>query len=145
MKEKARSLVDEFKGKNYMYGIGCLERIGELVAPFGKKVLFITNLHKRDPRSYQIIFNSLANSGLETTGPALSARPNSPKEDVLRIKEEILRAKPISVLVAAGGSGIDAVKAAIVLATLDSDIENYFGVGKVTEKLRNKGKAHSLK
>lgn len=55
------------------------------------------------------------------------------------------RGKIISVLVAAGGSGIDAVKAAIVLATLDSDIENYFGVGKVTEKLRNKGKVHSLK
>lgn len=63
LKEKARSLVDEFKGKNYMYGIGCLERIGKLVAPFGKKVLFITNLHKRDPRSYQIIFNSLADPG----------------------------------------------------------------------------------
>ena len=140
LKEKARELICEFKEKNYIYGIGCLDRIGELAAPLGKKVLFITNLHKRDPRSYKNIFDSLANSGLEIAGPALSARPNSPKEDVLRIKEEILRAEPDSVLVSSGGAGIDAVKAAIVLATLDSDIEDYFGVGKVTKKLKNKRK-----
>ncbi len=65
----------------------------------------------------------------------MSARPNSPKEDVLQIAEVILASRPDSVLVASGGSGIDAAKAAIVLADLEGDLENYFGVGKVTEKI----------
>jgi alcohol dehydrogenase len=140
LKEKARALIDEFKGKNYIYGIDCLERVGELSAPMGKKVLLITNLQKRDPGSYQNIFKSLVDSGLEIAGPFPSAQPNSPKEDVSRIKEEILREKPDFVLVASGGSGIDAAKAAIVLAILGGDTEDYFGMGKVTEKITALGK-----
>ncbi|NIO48190.1 MAG: iron-containing alcohol dehydrogenase [Candidatus Aminicenantes bacterium] len=140
LKEKARTLIDEFKGKNYIHGIACLERVGELSAPLGKKVLLITNLQKRDPHSYQNIFESLVNSELEIAGPSPSAQPNSPKEDVSRIKEEILREKPDFVLVASGGSGIDTTKAAVVLAILDGDIEDYFGIGKVTEKLTTEGK-----
>jgi alcohol dehydrogenase len=140
LKEKARALIDEFKGENYIYGIDCLERIGTLSAPLGKKVLLITNLQRRDPDSYKNIFESLADSGLEIAGPFPSAKPNSPKEDVSRIKEEIIREKPDFVLVASGGSGIDATKAAIILAILDGDIEDYFGIGKVTKKLDAEGK-----
>lgn len=44
--------------------------------------------------------------------------------------------KPDSVIVLGGGSTIDAVKAAVVLAQLDSDtVETYFGKGLVSEKL----------
>jgi alcohol dehydrogenase len=140
LKDKARALIDEFKGKNYIYGLDCLERIGELSAPLGKKVLLITNLQKRDPPSFQIIFKSLADCGMEIRGPFPSAQPNSPKEDVSRIKKEILQEKPDLVLVASGGSGIDAAKAALVLETLGGDTEDYFGLGKVTEKLKTAGK-----
>ncbi len=141
LKEKARALIDEFKGEKYVYGIDCLERIGTLSAPLGKNVLLITNLQRRDPECYQSIFVSLVDSGLEIEGPSFpSAQPNSPKEDVSRIKQEILREKPDFVLVASGGSGIDATKAAVVLAILDGDIEDYFGIGKVTEKLAAEGK-----
>jgi alcohol dehydrogenase len=140
LKEKARALIDEFKGKNYIYGIDCLHRVGQVSAPIGKKVLLVTSLQKRDPKSYQNIFESLVEYGLEITGPFPSAQPNSPKEDVSRIKEEILREKPDFVLVASGGSGIDATKAAIILAILGGDTEDYFGIGKVTEKLHTEGK-----
>jgi len=140
LKEKARALIDEFKGKNYIYGIDCLQRVGQLSAPIGKKVLLVTSLQKRDPKSYQNIFESLVDTGLEIAGPFPSAQPNSPKEDVSRIKEEILREKPDFVLVASGGSGIDATKAAVILAILGGDTEDYFGIGKVTEKLHTEGK-----
>ncbi|NIM59495.1 MAG: iron-containing alcohol dehydrogenase [Candidatus Aminicenantes bacterium] len=140
LKEKARALIDEFKGKNYIYGIDCLHRVGQLSAPMGQKVLLVTSLQKRDPKSYQNIIEALVASGLEIAGPFLSAQPNSPKEDVSRIKQEILREKPDFVLVASGGSGIDASKAAIVLALLGGDTEDYFGIGKVTEKLLSEGK-----
>jgi len=137
LKEKARGLIEEFKGKNYIYGVDCLERIGELVSPFGEKVLLVTNIHKRDPNNYKKICSSLASYGLQIEGPISSARPNSPIEDVLRIKEDILKAKPNFILVISGGSGIDATKAASALATLGGDIEDYFGVGKVKKKLIN--------
>ena len=89
LKEQARELIDEFKGKNYIYGTGCLERIGELAEPLGKRILLVTSLQKRAPDIYQTILKSLSDSGLETIRIIPSSRPNSPKEDVLKIKEEI--------------------------------------------------------
>ncbi len=140
LKEQAKALIDEFKGKNYIYGIDCLERIGELAKPLGKRILLVTNLQKRAPDIYQTILKSLSHSGLETIKTILSSRPNSPKEDVLKIKEEISREDPDCVIAASGGSGIDATKAALVMAALGGDIEDYFGVGKVSEELHNQGK-----
>jgi alcohol dehydrogenase len=139
LKQKARELIDEFKGKDYIYGLGCLERTGELTHSLGKKVLLVTNLQSRSPEIFQTVFDSLKSSGLEVKGPSPSARPNSPKEDVDNIKKDILRSNPESVVVVSGGSGIDAVKAAVVLAALGGDIEDYFGIGNVTEELRKSG------
>ncbi len=140
LKEQARALLDEFKGKNYIYGTGCLERIGELAEPLGKRILLVTNLQKRAPDIYQTILKSLSDSGLETIRIIPSSRPNSPKEDVLKIKEEISQENPDCVLAASGGSGIDATKAALVMAALGGDIEDYFGIGKVSEELQDQGK-----
>lgn len=140
LKRKARMLIDEFKGKDYVYGLGCLERVGELTRSFGQKVLLITNLPNRSPEIFRRLLDSLKRSGLDIKGPSSSARPNSPKEDVLSIKEDILRANPDCVIVVSGGSGIDAAKAAVVLAELGGDIEDYFGIGKVSEKLKKYGK-----
>lgn len=139
LKQKARELIDEFKGKNYIYGLGCLEKISELTHAMGKKALLVTNLQSRSPETFQTILDSLKSSGLEIEGPCPSARPNSPKEDVVNIKEDILRANPECVVVVSGGSGIDAAKAAVVTAALGGDIEDYFGIGKVTEALGKSG------
>lgn len=70
-----------------------------------------------------------------------SARPNSPSEDVFRIQEAILSSKPDFVLSASGGSGIDAAKAAIVLASLGGKLDDYFGVDKVSQKLGEEEKS----
>jgi alcohol dehydrogenase len=140
LKEKARRLISEFKGKDYVYGLGCLENCGELVKPLGKKVLLITNLHKRDAENFQTLLDSLKSTGLDVKGPFSSASPNSPKEDVFAIQEILLRENPEVVVVASGGSGIDAAKAAIVLAVLGGDIEDYFGAGKVSQDLEKTGK-----
>ncbi|UCC40105.1 MAG: iron-containing alcohol dehydrogenase [Candidatus Aminicenantes bacterium] len=140
LKEKARELIDEFKGSNYIYGIDCLERSGKLAAAFGRKILLMTNLQNRDKQNFEKIVDSLSHSGLEIIGPIKSSRPNSPKEDVLKLKKEILEAGADCVIVASGGSGIDAAKAACVLAALGGDIEDYFGVGKVSERLGELGK-----
>ena len=135
LKQKAKTLIDEFKGASYIYGIGCLHRIGPLAAPYGKKFLLITSLNQRDPKNYNTITRSLSEAGLEICAETPSARPNSPRQDILRMTEKILESAPDAVLAASGGSGIDAAKAAVVLADLGGDFDDYFGVGKVTEKL----------
>ncbi len=139
LKRKARELIDEFKGKDYIYGPGCLGKTGELAYSLGKKVLLVTNLQSRSPETFRTVLDSLKNSGLEIEGPCPSARPNSPKEDVDNIKKNILRSNPECVVVISGGSGIDAAKAAVVLACKGGDIEDYFGTGKVTEELGKSG------
>ncbi|MGD2245467.1 MAG: iron-containing alcohol dehydrogenase [Candidatus Aminicenantes bacterium] len=139
LKQKARELIDEFKGNNYIYGLGCLERIGELIHSLGKKVLLVTNLQSRSSEIFRTVLDSLQSSGLDIEGPSSSARPNSPKEDVDNIKEDILRSNPECVTVISGGSGIDAAKAAVVLAGLGGDVKDYFGIGKVTEELGKSG------
>ncbi len=140
LKEKARSLLKEFKGENYIFGIDCLERAGELAVPFGRKTLLITNLGNRSEEDFTRLIHSLEEESLEVIGPVRSARPNAPREDVSKLVGDMKKANPDSVVVVAGGSGIDAAKAAVVLAILGGDVEEYFGVGKVTDKMASTGK-----
>ena len=140
LKEKARRLLKNFKGEDYIFGLNCLDKIGQLVSFLGKRSLLITNLGRRSPEDLSIIVDSLKREAIEIKGPLPSARPNAPKEDVLRLAEAIKNFAPDNVIIVAGGSGIDAAKAAVVLAALDSDVEQYFGVGKVTKKMEKTGR-----
>ncbi len=140
LKDRARALLKEFKGKNYIFGLDCIHRLGELVSPFGKKCLLITNLGDWSEDYLGRILDSLNKEGLDIVGPIPGARPNAPREDVIRLAEEVAKTRPDSIVVADGGSGIDAAKAASVLTGLGGDVEDYFGVGKVTEKLQSEGK-----
>ncbi len=135
LKAKAQELIFEFKGDDYIFGLRCMDKVGKIAALIGENILLITNLHQRAKNKFDRIVTLLKSSGLKIVGHTLSARPNSPKEDVFNMAEAILASRPDSVLVASGGSGIDAAKAAIVLADLEGDLEDYFGVGKVTEKI----------
>ncbi len=140
LKNRARHLIREFKGDNYIFGVNCLYRIGELVSNFGKRSLLITNLGERSEEDLSFIIDSLRKKEIEVEGPIRSAKPNAPKEDVFRLAEVVKQTNPDNVIVIAGGSGIDAAKAAVVLACLEGDIEEYFGVGKVTQRLIQTGK-----
>ena len=69
------------------------------------------------------------------------ARANAPHEDVYRIANQIGKKKSESIIGVGGGSTIDAVKCASVLATFESDdVEKYFGMGLVTDTAKSEGK-----
>jgi len=77
-------------------------------------------------------------------GNVRSASPNAPFVDVYRIHSHIVHKKPDVIVVAAGGSGIDAAKAAATLATLGDcqpEIDPFFGVGEVTKVCRESGRS----
>jgi len=139
LKDKARNLLTEFKGDSFVYGLGCLDRIGDMVASTGRRVFLISSLENRDEPAYAAIKKSLQKSGIEVCGATPSSRPNSPREDILRMKTALETADPDCILAASGGSGIDAAKAALVLTDLGGDFEDYFGVDKVTDRLAQKG------
>ena len=141
LKEKARTLIKEFKGEAYIFGLGCLDRAGALAKTLGDKALLVTNLQDRDPQHFQVLSDSLKRAGIKILGHTPSAHPNSPWEDVFRIQKAIQSSKPDMVLTASGGSGIDAAKAAAVLASLGGKLDDYFGVGKVANKLGGENKS----
>ncbi len=139
LKDRARQLLKEFKGETYAFGGNVIGAVGIYAASFGKRALVVSNTGSF-PDFVQQVVQSVKSNGVELAGGQVfkAARPNAPKEDVLRIRDYILNHQPDSILAIGGGSVIDAVKAANVLAALGSiqpDIDYYFGTGLVTKVL----------
>jgi alcohol dehydrogenase len=92
------------------------------------------------------VLGILKNAGIEVVAGGIvpGAKPNAPREDVYRLESYILHYKPDFIIVIGGGSSIDCVKAANVLAALGGDvtpeIDHYFGVGVVSEGYKKTGK-----
>lgn len=139
--DRARELLDGFKGGSYVFGNGCLGRTGELAAGLGRRAAVIVGGHGRNwaRSAHETLEGSLAAAGVEIVGgPIPGSRPNAPREDVLRLKSAILERAPEVIVAAGAGSTIDAAKCATAMAVLGekhSDFEEYFGVGKVSEML----------
>jgi alcohol dehydrogenase class IV len=140
----ANKILGEWKGSSYLYGVGVLEQIGKIAKKYGPHTLvvsedFFGGINQR-------IISSLQEAGIHMNPDRLvqGAKPNAPREDVYRLESYILHYQPDSIIVVGGGSGIDAIKAANVLATLGKDhtpeIEAYFGVSRVSEALQKTGK-----
>ena len=138
LRERAYALLAEFKGDAYRYGVGCLEAVGAQVAQVAGRVVLIRpySQGKRADRLTHVVARALEDAGVELAGdPVRGARPNTPREDVYRLEGHLLHRQADAVVVIGGGSGIDAAKAAAVLATYggeSAEIEDYFGAGKVT-------------
>jgi alcohol dehydrogenase class IV len=146
IKERAYAVLKEFKGDAYAFGSGALDTApGKFAAEFGRKALFVgpTNFGWFKPIGDRVL-RSLEKAGVEVLETVQSAAPNAPFEDVYRILGRIRERKPDVLVVADGGSGIDAVKAAAVLATfgdIHSEIDPFFGVGQVTEVCKKTGRS----
>jgi len=134
-------LLEEFKQGSFLYGAGCISGLGEKIRSYGTKAMFIrVDFPGIDP-FLASIRDSLKAAGIEIISELVNpVRPNAPVEDMKAVSKKITAVKPEIVISLGGGSTIDAVKSAIVLDCLDGDIEDYFGVGKVTEALTTKGK-----
>ena len=146
---RAQELIQQWKGSNYAHGIDVLQTTGEFVKDYGGNTLLVVADLGRDWVSGIVgrITESLQAHGVRYSA-MLGAGPNAPREDVYRIANEISKKCPDSVIAVGGGSTIDAVKAASVLATyqtqqviehlgadepLASSIEPYFGAGNVSK------------
>ncbi|MDR2179859.1 MAG: iron-containing alcohol dehydrogenase [Synergistaceae bacterium] len=148
-KERAASLLKKFKGDSYTFGLDVLDRIGEVVKKEIEKepspVVTVVGGAKSSKPIADKVIASLEKAGTQIVpGRCVQgAKPNAPREDVYRLESYLLHFKPDCVVSIGGGSGIDAVKAAAVLAALGTEspeIDSWFGTGMVTEGLKRAGK-----
>jgi alcohol dehydrogenase class IV len=146
IRERAEAILREFKGDTYAFGSGVLdEATGTLAAQMGKKAMVVGSIQSEwfQPVKERIL-RSLDKAGIEVVDVARSAAPNAPFVDVYRIHSHIMHKRPEVLVVAGGGSCIDAAKAAATLATLGDvhpEIDPFFGVGQVTKVCQQTGRA----
>lgn len=138
--DKARELLREFKGDNYVCGSGVLGEVGRMTAELGRRSALVRSTYQGTDAIVKRVGESLVAAGVEVLGEIAGAAPNAPREDVFRISQS-LAALDSDVIVALGaGSTIDATKAAEVLRALGGPIDQYFSLGAVTAKLKATGK-----
>lgn len=138
--EQARRWLGEFKGDTYLYGNGVLPAVGRIAASLGRRPALVRGTFSGSDDYMDILRKSLGEAGLALIGEIKGARPNAPREDLLRIVDEMRSLSPDLILSFGGGSSLDATKAAIVLYRLGGDIEAYFGTGLVSQAIRDTGR-----
>jgi alcohol dehydrogenase len=143
-KKKAYELLNDWKGDNYVFGMGVIDQIGKIASKYGKRTMVVCNDTYMKPVLDKVL-SYLKEEGIELAGGTVApdAKPNAPREDVYRLTTYILQFKPDCIIAIGGGSTIDACKCASVLATLGGkvtpEVDHYFGTGVVTEELKNTG------
>jgi alcohol dehydrogenase class IV len=138
--DKARQLIAQFKGDNYIHGLGVLPNAGAAAAGLGRKAALVRDKFPGSEAWEHTIRDSLAAAGVRLLGVADGAAPNAPREDVSRIAARLRELDPDVIISFGGGSSIDAAKAAEVLRTLGGGIDQYFGTGMVTRALESSGR-----
>lgn len=143
-KTHARKMLGGWKKESYAFGMNTLSKVGAFAQKAGSStMLVVTGLgeEKWTEPILDKVKSFLRDRNVHIVSIIKGAHPNAPREDVYRIANQIGKMEADSVIALGGGSTIDAVKAACVLASLDSDdVETYFGQGLVTEKLSLEGK-----
>ena len=141
LQQRAKQLLREFKGENYLFGVNVFDRLGTEVIKLGRKASVVIDGMGQDWAASLVseTEKNLKVAGLTIAGSFIpGAQPNAPREDVFRISQALREQKPEVVMSIGGGSTTDAVKAAIALHGLGDkypDIDIYFGVGEVSAML----------
>ena len=106
--ERARELLREFKGGDYVFGLNCLDQLGRLVAGVGKRAAVVAGGFGADwaVPIHERMAASMSAAGVEMSGDLIpGAPPNAPRAEVLRIKNGIARQRP-DVVVERHGGGV---------------------------------------
>ncbi len=142
LKRTAVALLRRFKGATFTFGLDCADRAGPFAAALGRRALLVANTSVWLRAAREIVSRSLETAGVEILAVAAGAQPNAPYEDVFRLRAAIETARPEVLVGLGGGSTLDALKAAAVLAALTpgrDDLEPFFGTGLVTAAVRDRG------
>lgn len=143
-KYTAQSLLRQWKGDGYSFGLDVSRDLGAMAERFGRSALVVCNGGHSAGLAENAI-RALEARGIRVAGGtyAPGAKPNTPREDVYRLESYLLHHRPDFVVAIGGGSVIDACKAAIVLAAYGAavtpELDGYFGAGLVTQAMEKTG------
>lgn len=117
-----------------LFGCGVVERVGELAAAYGTRVLVVSDHHVAQAGHTRRACESLEAAGLTVT-KFLDVRENPTTDDVDACLA-IARQADIELFVAVGGgSAIDTAKGCNFLLTNGGRMQDYWGVGKATKPM----------
>ena len=90
--EKAYAILKDWKGDDYIAGLGVLPKLGEVTARFGRKVMLVSMDTFLKPLT-DAATESIRAAGGELTPDLVvpGAKPNAPREDVYRLVTYILQ------------------------------------------------------
>lgn len=137
--KKSKELLAEFKGESYTYGRGVMSQVGELAKGAGNSAFLVFDTFPGSEKHVAEIKKELSEAGVQLSGEEPGPGQNAPLEDLYRITDALKKSKADVIISFGGGSTIDSLKSAEVLRVLGGDIEDYFGTGKVTKALEEKG------
>jgi alcohol dehydrogenase class IV len=134
--QEAQQIVAAWEPTKIHFCEGAVDYAGIHVKKYGNRVLIVTGQGSAKTGGYlDRVTQSLENASLEYI-VCEGVEPNPSKETVYRIAYHLLAAEYDCILALGGGSAMDAAKAAGILATAkQGDLDDYFGVGLVSQKI----------
>ncbi len=143
--KQARNLLEDYKGRKFSFGLGCLPDLGEFVLEYGSETFLIISQNEWAVSLRKEVCHILEKNKIDIIAQTGTSGENTPIEDVFALADLIRSVRPKSIVCVGGGSAIDCAKAANVLSVLSSDnknLEEFYGVGKVSEAI---GKTDGLR
>jgi alcohol dehydrogenase class IV len=134
---EAEKILKAWKPTKIHFGEGAALRVGEVVKKYGDRALLVIGKSSiRESGVLDRVLQSLAKHSVSCK-MVEGVEPNPSKETVYRIVYHLLAGNFASLLAIGGGSVIDAAKAAGILGTIkEGEIDDYFGVGMVSKRVK---------
>lgn len=132
---QAEQIMRAWEPTRIHFGEGVISGVGGIVSRYADKALLVMGRGSlQQSGAFDRIGASLRKSGV-TFDVCSGVEPNPSKETVYRITYRLLAGGYGCLLAVGGGSSMDAAKAAGILATVrDGDLDDYFGMGLVSER-----------
>ncbi len=141
LKEKARQLLKDFKGDNYLFGTNVLGKMSPLIKGLGsKQIAVVTGTSPASQKCLESLKKEAKKAGANLVKIIKGAGNNAPRDDVRRIAGELKEVSYDTIAAIGGGSNIDAAKCAECLKVLGVDFDALFGTGQVSVLLQKQGK-----
>jgi alcohol dehydrogenase class IV len=137
MMAEADQILKAWKPTKIHFGEGAIDRVGEVVKRCGDRALLVIGKGSiKKSGVLERVLQTLKKNSIAYK-IAEGVEPNPSKETVYRIVYHLLAGNFNSLLAIGGGSVIDAAKAAGILGTIkEGDLDDYFGVGMVSKKVK---------
>ncbi|MCK5835027.1 MAG: iron-containing alcohol dehydrogenase [Lentisphaeria bacterium] len=141
LEKVAQQILEEWPDKNLVFGINKLDAVVEQAKKLGTTYFLVCGKSSNCSGLKERLDLKLSEIGAHKIGETTGAAPNSPLEDVARVKNELLAllTRPDFVISLGGGSLIDAVKASLVLESLGGFCDDFYGPGLVSQQLKLSG------